>query len=129
MRRLRQLLSDRLKCRPQAALPRHLRRAATHLWRLVVPAAGVPVLVLQVVAPENLQLPKFKHLLIAFGGPLGLEDALSHDKKLNDKDTSQVFDLYLNTCAGQGSRTIRTEEAMLISMAFLQSAVARFGQQ
>ncbi len=81
----------------------------------------------QVVAPENLALPGFRHLLVAFGGPLGLEDSLEHDKRLKGKETSEVFDLYLNTCAGQGSRTIRTEEAVLISMAFLQSAIARFG--
>lgn len=83
----------------------------------------------QVVAAENLALPAFKHLLIAFGGPLGLEDALGQDKKLKGREPTEVFDLYINTCANQGSRTIRTEEAVLISMTFIQSAVQKFGKQ
>lgn len=31
---------------------------------------------------------------------------------------------YLNTCFNQGSRTIRSEEAILISLAFLQPALS-----
>lgn len=81
----------------------------------------------QVVQPGNLQLPRFKHVLVAFGGPGGLEECLEHDKKLAGKDTSELFDLYLNTCSKQGSRTIRTEEAILISMSFLEAAIWRFG--
>ena len=40
-------------------------------------------------------------------------------------DPSALFDFWLNTCCPQGSRTIRTEEAILISLAFLQPAIAR----
>lgn len=83
----------------------------------------------QVVLPGNLELPHFRHILIAFGGPEGLEDCLAHDKRLQKTEMTDVFDLYLNTCPNQGSRTIRTEEAVLISMAFLQTAVARFGER
>ncbi|KIZ00333.1 Uncharacterized protein MNEG_7627 [Monoraphidium neglectum] len=83
----------------------------------------------RVVLPGNLELPRFKHLLIAFGGPEGLEDCLAHDKRFTKQSTTDVFDLYLNTCPGQGSRTIRTEEAVLISMAYLQTAVVRFGER
>ena len=36
----------------------------------------------QVVLPGNLELPRFRRLLIAFGGPGGLEDCLSADKRL-----------------------------------------------
>lgn len=81
----------------------------------------------QAVAPGDLLLPRFKHVLIAFGGPEGLEQALAQDKKLKGRPPTEVFDLYLNTCPAQGSRTIRAEEAILISMAFLQTAVARYG--
>ncbi len=81
------------------------------------------------VLPGNLELPRYRHLLIAFGGPEGLEDCLAHDKRLTKTTTADLFDLYLNTCPGQGSRTIRTEEAVLISMAFLQTAVERFGER
>lgn len=81
----------------------------------------------QVVAPGNLQIPRFQHVFVAFGGPEGLEDALKHDSKLAGRLTSDLFDLYLNTCPQQGSRTIRTEEAILISMSFLQAALAAYG--
>lgn len=81
----------------------------------------------QTVAPGNLQIPRFSHVLVAFGGPEGLENALNHDSKLTGKLTSELFDLYLNTCPDQGSRTIRTEEAVLISMAFLQAALTAYG--
>jgi predicted SPOUT superfamily RNA methylase MTH1 len=83
----------------------------------------------QAVLPGNLVLPTFDHLLIAFGGPLGLEDCLAHDKRWKEKEPSDVFQLYLNTCPAQGSRTIRTEEAVLISMAYLQTAIGRFGRR
>lgn len=81
----------------------------------------------QVVAPGNLALPRFQHVLVAFGGPGGLEECVAHDKRLAGKEPVELFDAYLNTCAGQGSRTIRTEEAVLISMGFLQDALARCG--
>ncbi|XP_003744780.1 putative methyltransferase C9orf114 [Galendromus occidentalis] len=66
-------------------------------------------------------LGKFRHLLIVFGGPKGLEHALEQDKALTQvKEPKNVFDKYLNTCPLQGSRTIRTEEAVLISLSALQ---------
>ncbi|GBF98374.1 hypothetical protein Rsub_10769 [Raphidocelis subcapitata] len=86
----------------------------------------------QVVLPGNLELPRFRHLLVAFGGPEGLEHCAANDKRLSQKSASpaaELFDAYLNTCPGQGSRTIRTEEAVLISMGFMQTAVARFGER
>ncbi|KAL1239405.1 putative methyltransferase C9orf114 [Trichinella pseudospiralis] len=50
---------------------------------------------------DNVQLPSFKHLLVVFGGVKGIE-------------------FYLNTCPNQGSRTIRTEEAILITLSILR---------
>ncbi len=38
-----------------------------------------------------------------------------------------LFDLYLNLCPGQGSRTIRTEEALLVGLAALQPHTRRAG--
>ena len=74
---------------------------------------------------KTLQLPGIKHLLVAFGGPAGLEDCMTRDPSYAevDQDASKLFDLWLNTCPQQGSRTIRTEEALLISMSCLQSAL------
>ena len=38
-----------------------------------------------------------------------------------------LFDLYLNLCPGQGSRTIRTEEVLLVGLAALQPHTRRAG--
>ncbi|KAH8401261.1 hypothetical protein KR009_004140 [Drosophila setifemur] len=62
----------------------------------------------------------YKHLLIVFGGLQGLESALSNDEKLTVDDPELLFDHYVNVLPRQGSRTIRTEEAVLIAMAALQ---------
>uniref|UniRef100_A0A182Q1G9 SPOUT domain containing methyltransferase 1 n=1 Tax=Anopheles farauti TaxID=69004 RepID=A0A182Q1G9_9DIPT len=61
----------------------------------------------------------YRHALIVFGGVLGLEPALDNDQKLTADTVEDLFDVYLNTVPTQGSRTIRTEEAILISMAAL----------
>ncbi|EDV28159.1 uncharacterized protein TRIADDRAFT_53475 [Trichoplax adhaerens] len=72
---------------------------------------------------EELNLSSFKHILIAFGGLSGLEAALESDESLRLSDIRLLFDYYLNTCPGQGSRIIRTEEAMLISLATIRPKV------
>lgn len=69
-------------------------------------------------------LPQFKHLLIVFGGVKGLEVAVEIDPELKHlKDPEPLFDVYLNTCPNQGSRTIRTEEAILVSLAALRPKI------
>ncbi|XP_074546270.1 putative methyltransferase C9orf114 homolog [Halichoeres trimaculatus] len=73
---------------------------------------------------DQTSLKPFKHLLVVFGGLQGLEASVDADQKLNVTDPSALFDLYLNTCPGQGSRTIRTEEAILVSMAGLRQKIA-----
>lgn len=72
---------------------------------------------------DQTSLTPFKHLLVVFGGLQGLEASLDADQNLEVTDPSVLFDLYLNTCPGQGSRTIRTEEAMLITMAGLRPKI------
>lgn len=62
----------------------------------------------------------YKHMLIVFGGLQGLESALANDEKLTVDDPELLFDHYVNVLPRQGSRTIRTEEALLIAMAALQ---------
>jgi predicted SPOUT superfamily RNA methylase MTH1 len=64
----------------------------------------------------------FQHLLVVFGGLSGLESVVDSDEQLHvtKEDTSTLFDMYLNTCPAQGSRTIRTEEALLITMSLLR---------
>lgn len=57
------------------------------------------------------ELPEFSHLLIMFGGLGGLETSIDADQdlKCTGEEADSLFDLWINTCPGQGSRTIRTE--------------------
>nr|XP_031533494.1 putative methyltransferase C9orf114 homolog isoform X2 [Vicugna pacos] len=55
------------------------------------------------------QLPNFRHALVVFGGLQGLEAGVDADPNLEVAEPSVLFDLYVNTCPSQGSRTIRTE--------------------
>lgn len=88
-------------------------------------------------------LPVFERALVVFGGVHGLEQAVCEDEALHalgiragskpheealqdetekDKqvfDVGDLFDFYVNTCPQQGSRTIRSEEAIFISLAAL----------
>ena len=64
-------------------------------------------------------------MLIVFGGVKGLEYSLECDNSLSVDDVSLLFHHYLNTCPDQGSRTIRTEEAILITLATLRPLLAR----
>ncbi|XP_024981283.1 putative methyltransferase C9orf114 [Cynara cardunculus var. scolymus] len=74
---------------------------------------------------SELELPSFRHLLIAFGGLAGLEECIEEDKNLKGKDPREVFNTYLNICPHQGSRTIRTEEAVFISLQYFQEPIDR----
>ncbi|XWS54013.1 hypothetical protein CRYUN_Cryun10bG0051400 [Craigia yunnanensis] len=82
-----------------------------------------------IVNSSQLNLPAFRHLLIAFGGLSGLEKSIEEDHKLKGKNVRDIFDLYLNICPHQGSRTIRTEEALLISLQHFQEPIARAMQR
>lgn len=78
-----------------------------------------------VINSSELSLPSFRHLLIAFGGLAGLEECVEEDENLKGKAVRNIFDLYLNTCPNQGSRTIRTEEAIFISLQYFQEPINR----
>ncbi|CAG7719894.1 unnamed protein product [Allacma fusca] len=73
---------------------------------------------------SDLKIPQFKHLLVVFGGVEGLEYAFDNDEASLGEDVSELFHNYINTCPSQGSRTIRTEEAILISLAALVPAIS-----
>ena len=75
------------------------------------------------IHPHTFSLPSFSHLLIGFGGPAGLEDCCSKDPGMEGHDIAEFCHYYLNTCPAQGSRTIRTEEAMWISLSYLRAAI------
>jgi len=67
------------------------------------------------------QYRDFKHCMIVFGGLSGIEGMVEYDEKskIKDKDIEKMFDVYMNTCPEQGCRTIRTEEAIMISLAVI----------
>ncbi|KAM3084033.1 hypothetical protein ACMFMG_001859 [Clarireedia jacksonii] len=75
---------------------------------------------------EEQKVGKFKHLLVVFGGVAGLEVAVKHDEelqKLGVVEAKDVFDRWVNICPGQGSRTIRTEEAVWMGLMGLRRLV------
>jgi len=71
----------------------------------------------------------FQHMLIVFGGQGGIENAVEVDEniKINRNDTKSLFDLYLNTCPFKGSRSIRLEEQILITMSTLKTLIQQKG--
>ncbi|CAL0300413.1 unnamed protein product [Lupinus luteus] len=79
----------------------------------------------QIIKSSDLEIPPFRHLLIAFGGLAGLEESIEEDESLKGKNAGDAFNIYLNTCPHQGSRTIRTEEAILISLQYFQEPISR----
>ena len=69
--------------------------------------------------------PKFNHALIVFGGLSGLELAVEADKgiKLDRHTAKDLFDAWINVVENQGSRTVRTEEAIMIALARLKPII------
>lgn len=71
------------------------------------------------VESKGYSVPKFHHSLIVFGGVAGIEECVDADEsiKLPGSESRKLFDQWVNVCPYQGSRTIRTEEAVLITLA------------
>lgn len=75
------------------------------------------------------EIPRYRHLLAVFGGVAGLETAARNDPVLKEKgvgggNVQDLFDYWVNLAPGQGSRTIRTEEAVWCGLMGL-SRIAR----
>jgi methyltransferase len=73
-------------------------------------------------------IPIFWHMLVVFGGVAGLETAARNDPDLASKgidanNLEELFDHYINVLPGQGSRTIRTEEAVWLGLMGLRGVV------
>eukprot|EP00562_Extubocellulus_spinifer_P005788 CAMPEP_0178514608 /NCGR_PEP_ID=MMETSP0696-20121128/24105_1 /TAXON_ID=265572 /ORGANISM="Extubocellulus spinifer, Strain CCMP396" /LENGTH=499 /DNA_ID=CAMNT_0020144697 /DNA_START=4 /DNA_END=1503 /DNA_ORIENTATION=- len=81
------------------------------------------------VDDKQFAFPKFKHLLVIFGGVAGIEECIDADESMTlaGKDSRKLFDLWVNICPYQGSRTIRTEEAVLIALARFRPHIAKNG--
>ncbi|KIX95834.1 uncharacterized protein Z520_08542 [Fonsecaea multimorphosa CBS 102226] len=63
----------------------------------------------------------YKHVLMVFGGVAGLEIAAKNDRNCREMGliggkVKELFDVWVNLLPGQGSRTIRTEEAVWLGL-------------
>ena len=68
---------------------------------------------------------QFNHLIVVFGGPRGLEYASMNDEELIKMDiqgqkTKELFDHWVDVLPNQGSRSIRTDEAVFIALTALR---------
>lgn len=82
--------------------------------------------------PSESKIPEYSHILIVFGGIAGLESAVKADAELSGmgvKRAQELFDFWVNLCAGQGSRTVRTEEAVWLGLMGLRDVVLTRGKK
>lgn len=76
---------------------------------------------------------KYKHVLVVFGGVSGLEVAGKNDAALcqmgiSGTNVHELFDHWVNVLPNQGSRTIRTEEAVWLGLMGLRGFVEAIGK-
>ncbi|KAI4268461.1 MAG: hypothetical protein L6R38_007839 [Xanthoria sp. 2 TBL-2021] len=93
---------------------------------------GSPIADLGRHTPDGGQVPRFNHMLVVFGGVAGLEVAVEADselQKMGVKEPKELFDYWVNLCPGQGSRTIRTEEAVWLGLMGLREVVVNRGRK
>ena len=78
-------------------------------------------------AESDFEFPRFEHALLVFGGVEGLEPVVAADAELSARGVTapELFDHYFNLCPEQGSRTIRTEEALLVGLTALRPLIQR----
>ena len=74
-----------------------------------------------------------QHVLIVFGGVAGLETAAKNDSNcqqlgLVGERVQELFDVWVNLLPGQGSRTIRTEEAVWLGLTGFRPFVEQIGK-
>ena len=68
---------------------------------------------------EPFSLPSFQHLLLCFGIGKDLESVIEADETMT-MHSGNIFDMKLDPWPKGGSRTIRTEEALIIALSRLQ---------
>ena len=88
----------------------------------------------EVLAGESMTRPsRLKHVLLVFGGVAGLETAAKNDAScqkmgLLGAKIRELFDSWVNLLPGQGSRTIRTEEAIWLGLTGFRPFMERVNQ-
>ncbi|KAI4248387.1 MAG: hypothetical protein L6R40_000946 [Gallowayella cf. fulva] len=93
---------------------------------------GTPITELTRSTSNGDGVPEFTHMLVIFGGVAGLEVAVEADtelQKMGVKEPKELFDYWVNLCPGQGSRTIRTEEAVWLGLMGLREVVLNKGRR
>ena len=93
---------------------------------------GTPLSTLQDSSSALEPVPEFSHMLIVFGGVAGIESAVQADQELQKMgvtEPSMLFDYWVNLCPGQGSRTIRTEEAVWLGLMGLRNIILSKGRK
>uniref|UniRef100_A0AC35UD16 Methyltransferase C9orf114 n=1 Tax=Rhabditophanes sp. KR3021 TaxID=114890 RepID=A0AC35UD16_9BILA len=73
----------------------------------------------------NINKKSTTKILVVYGGLSGLETALNSDDNLTSKDPNQLFDNVVECLPVNGSNSLRTEEALLISMTELRNKFDR----
>jgi predicted SPOUT superfamily RNA methylase MTH1 len=63
-----------------------------------------------------------KHMLVVFGGVDGLAELVAQDTSLSfaKHNPASLFDHYVNVCPTQGTRVVRTEEAIPVALALIK---------
>ncbi|KAJ5162148.1 DUF171-domain-containing protein [Penicillium capsulatum] len=84
---------------------------------------GMPVH--RILEDDSRSFSHYKHMLVVFGGVAGIEAAVRNDPQLQEMDfhptdSEKLFDHWVNFLPGQGSRTIRTEEAVWLGLTSLR---------
>lgn len=80
-----------------------------------------------IVDSVSINSKPFKHALIVFGGVGGIEACVEADQSITiaSKNSESLFDHWLNLAPSGGSRTVRTEEALLIGLTKLTSVLGK----
>ena len=92
---------------------------------------GIPMSDLEKPGPDGEGVPAFNHMMVVFGGVAGLEVAVKADKELQELGVmtpETLFDYWINLVPGQGSRTIRTEEAVWLGLMGLKNIASTNGR-
>jgi predicted SPOUT superfamily RNA methylase MTH1 len=71
---------------------------------------------------DNSSTPPLNHYLIVFGGMGGIEETVEADESVpvNRNECHKLFDLWVNTFPWFGTKSVRIEEAVWISLARLR---------
>lgn len=71
------------------------------------------------IEQPNFKFPKFRHMVIVFGGSGGIEKAVEKDATVKHMQADKMFDKWYNLLPHQGLSSVRTEEAIFCGLGAL----------